>query len=731
MKKYIVYSLPLLFGISFMQAMERPPRDGAKHSLAEEDKTQPEGKKSRVVRQLVMPEFNEEVVPEHQALLRAAAQGDLEYIRQNLPAEYFQRDNVFQPLRIERNHRYYWCEDVKERGLLCFAALNHHVELFQYLLPQSPYDEVKLYDQLRAALKGDEEIASIFVKRLFSDTYAAYRQLFTAFLLDCGERIHGALQSLNFQDVLGNENQRYRPLHAAVLLNSAVGVREILARNCPINIVNSDDHTALSYAVDLDHAQVVEALLQAGADANSDHPDGPSCIWQATHHRRAEILELLLTHGGNAHEGEGVDDGSTLLHEAAFKSYPECVIALLNHHANINARSRKGETPLHCIFQDQVCEEESLSVARLLLEHGVDINARITAGKHIGKTALSYALKYADNISEEYNDNEIKIIQELLLWGARLGTDVNRGREIFKKLFRAKPLIVAVFCRNFMDLLRDASNASREDVNEALTYAIAQRLEEAIVILTRSGAQPHVGFQFLQNIVLNRPLSREAREAYEEIRNNLGYVPSLVELIIGRRSIHDCLLQDVARLPPELRERLLSSILSTAVHARNSVLTEKALAAGADPGSSPIFLQGLDNPEIVCLLAVNLRHRLLEALKAGDARKIYKVLLAGAPADDSDGKPLLLHAAEFADAGKAFEMVNVLLAYGHFFAGVLQQLDTLQNRPEIAALIIEEARMRGMSFVEPAWLIEWRMRQHSQGLSGRPFIPQKDTYKNE
>ena len=704
MKKYVVYCLPLFFGISFMEAMERPPRDGAKHSLTEEDKTQPEEKRSGSDRPLVMPECNEEVAPQHQALLRAAAEGNLEYLRQNLPAEYFQ---INVPLRLYRNHREnYYCKDVKERGLLCFAALNHHVELFQYLLPNAPYRLIEFDVQLVAALKADEELAAIFVNH-FPDDYAVYRPLFIALLLDSEERIREALRNLNFQDVLGNENQRYRPLHAAVLLNSAVGIREILARNCPIDIVNSDGHNALSYAVDIDRSAIVEVLLEAGADVNSAPLDGPSCIITAVDYRRVKILELLLSHGGNANVNNP-------LSTAACHSYSECVLALLKSGAAVNARDEDGRTPLHLVFHLSLLEQ-SLSVIRLLLEYGVDLDARIMAGERAGKTALSCAIESTDDIIEDKNDRGIKIIQELLLWGARLGDDVNRGREIFKKLFLAKPLIVAVFCRDGAALRKAVPSASREDLNEALTYAMAQRHFEAIRILIQAGAQRHVGLQFLQNIVLKRPLSREAREVYERMCNNL-YVPSLVELIIGRRSIHDCLLQDVARLPLELRERLLSSILSTAVHARNSVLTEKALAAGADLVSSSIFLRGVDNPEIVRLLAANLRQRLLEALKAGDARKIQQVLLRDAWTDDSDGKPLLLHAAEFADVGKAAEMVKVFLAHGPLSAGVLQQLDVLRNRPEIAVLITEGARMRGMSFIEPAWLIEWRMQRGARDM---------------
>ena len=127
----------VLCGTTYVEGMEPPPGRASKHSLAEADKPQPQEKRSRIDKPLAMPECDETVAPEHQALLRAAAEGNLEFLRQNIGAEYFQRGNmIFQPLCIKRNNRNYYCQDVQGRGLLCFAALNRHFEVFQFLLPQ-------------------------------------------------------------------------------------------------------------------------------------------------------------------------------------------------------------------------------------------------------------------------------------------------------------------------------------------------------------------------------------------------------------------------------------------------------------------------------------------------------------------------------------------------------------------------------------------------------------------
>jgi ankyrin repeat protein len=718
MKKYIRYIFPLFLGLSLIEAMEPPPGHAPKHSLAEEDKAQTEGKRSRGERSRMMPEFNEKIEPYDQALLRAAAEGDLDSIRENIPANYFDRPDGYYPFGRA------FIKDVKGRGLLCFAVLNRHIELFHYLLPQSPYDDIDsteddiwLDDSLLAALKADEEFASEFVNRLFPDDYASYKKLFIALLLDSEERIQEALDEVDF-DVLGDESQRFRPLHAAVLLNSAIGIREILARGCPIDITNKDVHTALSYAVDNNRPKIVAALLEAGADANSSHPDPHgSCLCEAIEGGYAEVLELLLMHGGNANTvGQ---HGTTLLHFAVdyWRLHPECVLALLSHGALVNARDQGGETPLHHIVREVIRPEKRLHVIRMLLEHGAGINACVTAGYYTGKSVLSFALIDPD-IHRDDLEAKIKIVQELLLWGARL-IDSDDPRYIksdtgrLEKLFHAKPLIFAV-C-SYTRLFSSVVNASCEALNEALMYAIAQQRDGGMIqFLIQLGAQPHTGLQFLDDIVLKRPLSPQSREAYERIRTILSRVPSLVSLIIRRENIHDLLVQDprVTWLPAHLREGLLSSILFTGVQSRNIDRTQRALAAGADPAPVFPFMAGLTgHPEIVRLVTekFRLRQDLLDALKAGDASKMQQALQAGARPGDLNGKPFLLHAAEFANAEQAFEMVKVLLAYVNP-AGLLQQLDALRNRPEIAALIIERAREHGIAFVEPAWLVVWRMQ---------------------
>ena len=53
--------------------------------------------------------------------------------------------------------------------------------------------------------------------------------------------------------------------------------------------------------------------------------------------------------------------------------------ALLNHGANVNAKDTDGSTPLHIAAQGE--RPETAELVSLLLIHGADVNAKDTKGK--------------------------------------------------------------------------------------------------------------------------------------------------------------------------------------------------------------------------------------------------------------------------------------------------------------------------------------------------------------
>ena len=112
--------------------------------------------------------------------------------------------------------------------------------------------------------------------------------------------------------------------------------------------INESDGTAtpLYYAVQGAQLGAAKLLIERGADVNtvsifSDTPLGP-----AVGRRNIELIRLLLEHGANPNSAMG---RQTVLHLAAEKGCFDCVKALVEAGADVNAQTSDSQyrTPLH------------------------------------------------------------------------------------------------------------------------------------------------------------------------------------------------------------------------------------------------------------------------------------------------------------------------------------------------------------------------------------------------
>ena len=143
--------------------------------------------------------------------------------------------------------------------------------------------------------------------------------------------------------------------------------------------------------------------------------------------RHFQTAELLHHNGAdvNAHNVGAV----TPLHSAAWHGDSEVVRVLLNYKADVNAGASEGWIPIHYVshgFHSPTIPNirQSLpDVARLLLEHGADVNAQTS--DESGRTPLHLA------IGSDPSDRA-GIVRVLLEHGANVGAEDSEGRTPFQ-----------------------------------------------------------------------------------------------------------------------------------------------------------------------------------------------------------------------------------------------------------------------------------------------------------
>lgn len=161
--------------------------------------------------------------------------------------------------------------------------------------------------------------------------------------------------------------------------------------------------TALLYAIEDGHEEIVKVLLQAGADAlDKDLP----LAWAAMA-EKTEIAKLLLDHGAAF---ELKNFGETPLSVAARYGKDSMVKLFIERGADIEAKDNSGRTPLSLAKTEEV--------AKTLIDAGADVNSE----DNHGRSPLCWATDFA-------------VIQLLLDAKA----NVNSGREVGRT-----PLIIAV-----------------------------------------------------------------------------------------------------------------------------------------------------------------------------------------------------------------------------------------------------------------------------------------------
>jgi ankyrin repeat protein len=191
-------------------------------------------------------------------------------------------------------------------------------------------------------------------------------------------------------DWVNQQIHNVRPLWIACESRSLSLVQALVERGADFKANNEKGQTSLWAAVTYDSLPVVQYLVQKGADPKALQEDGQTLLWAASTREMAEYLMSV-----------GVDpktkdiNGDLALHQACRHSLLDVVKVLLDHGVDIEAKGHWDMRPLQSAASTATGDPRP--VVNLLLKRGADLDSHGFKGQTaLHECALYNRLEMAD-----------------------------------------------------------------------------------------------------------------------------------------------------------------------------------------------------------------------------------------------------------------------------------------------------------------------------------------------
>ena len=271
------------------------------------------------------------------------------------------------------------------------------------------------------------------------------------------------------------------------------------------NISNANGYTWLHYAAVGDCSEeVLRTILNHGADVNAASNDNETALMKACHEGNLDVMNVLLNAGANTHISD--DDGDNWLHHAACGDCSKEVLqTILDHGADVNTTNENNTTSLM-----YACHKGSTDVINVLLNAGADhriSNANGYTWLHYAsvgdcsKEVLHAILNYGADINAASKNNEtalmkacergnIDVMNVLLNAGANphISDDDGDNWLHYAAYGDCSKVVLETIIDHGVDV-----NAVNKYNQTALLIACKKCNEDAINVLLNVGADPTIG----------------------------------------------------------------------------------------------------------------------------------------------------------------------------------------------------------------------------------------------
>ena len=269
-----------------------------------------------------------------------------------------------------------------------------------------------------------------------------------------------------------------------------------------INAADSEGLTPLSHAAKEDYAEMVDLLIQRGADVNKVCNQRKSSLWYACFKGALGVVEKLVNCGAILDSRD--KDGMTVLSVCALHGKDKIALALLGYRSSVHAKCNRDRTPLW-----YAVERCSIDVIRRLVEQGSNIDEFDDEGM----SCLMRAASLGRN----------EVVELLLGCGA--------DRTKVSKLGRTALSFAVEKCskQTIKNLMWSDDSINQGDYHglTPLMYAAKVGVQENVEALVQSGANPGIRCNAGRSAL---SYSVGEREKWSTVKYLVDITPSLTDM---------------------------------------------------------------------------------------------------------------------------------------------------------------------------------------------------------